>query len=220
MKGKIVSYVESKKFGFIDGEDNQSYFLHISALIEQSQHVNLVVGAKVEFDPVPTPKGLSAKKVTILPTFLKKRLVPFFTTKQTHPKHGVVEKKLFMNTCFHRDINAAKQEFLNLAHETGCNAILEQDIERTTFRHGNYHYTVHACKGYFALVSEDTVCDNKLESELSNTAILNAVSSFKEKFAIVHARESAARANQLKSSNGCLYFFLIGLAMLIFALAR
>lgn len=222
MRGKIVSYVESKKFGFIDGDDNQSYFLHCSALIEQSQHAKLVVGAKVEFDPVPTPKGLAAKKVTILPTFIKKQLVPFFTTRQTHPKHGVVEKKLFMNTCFHKDINAAKQVFLNLAHETGCNAILEQDIERTTFSHGNYQYTVHACKGYFAIVSEESVCDNKLESELSNIAIENAVSSFREKFAIVYARESEARVNQLKSGKGkgCLYLFLIGLVVFIFAITR
>ncbi|WP_051219914.1 cold-shock protein [Rheinheimera baltica] len=220
MKGKVASYVESKKFGFINGEDNQSYFLHSSALIQQFDQEKLVVGAKVDFDPVPTPKGLTAKKVTILPTFSKKQLVPFFTTKQAEPKRGFIEKKLFISTCFYRDINVAKQKFLNLANEAGCNAILEQDIEKTTFQDGNYLYTVHACRGYFSVVTEQAVCDDVLASKIAEFSIENAINTFQEKFAIVHARESAARANQFKESesHGCLFIFLIGFVLFIFFL--
>ncbi|MCE9780949.1 cold shock domain-containing protein, partial [Shewanella algae] len=42
MKGKVVSYVSSKKFGFINGDDGESYFLHVSALVNRSDEVRKV----------------------------------------------------------------------------------------------------------------------------------------------------------------------------------
>ncbi|MDO8253174.1 cold-shock protein [Shewanella algae] len=41
MKGKVVSYVSSKKFGFINGDDGESYFLHVSALVNRSDEAKL-----------------------------------------------------------------------------------------------------------------------------------------------------------------------------------
>ncbi|MBO2592470.1 cold shock domain-containing protein [Shewanella algae] len=42
MKGKVVSYVSSKKFGFINGDDGESYFLHVSAMVNRSDEVRKV----------------------------------------------------------------------------------------------------------------------------------------------------------------------------------
>ncbi|WP_345888544.1 hypothetical protein [Shewanella algae] len=41
MKGKVVSYVSSKKLGFINGDDGESYFLHVSALVNRSDEAKL-----------------------------------------------------------------------------------------------------------------------------------------------------------------------------------
>jgi cold shock CspA family protein len=35
MKGRVASYITNKKYGFITGEDGESYFLHFSNLSDK-----------------------------------------------------------------------------------------------------------------------------------------------------------------------------------------
>ncbi|MCE9784115.1 hypothetical protein LZ637_12000, partial [Shewanella algae] len=39
----------------------------------------------VEFDPTPTPKGLSAKQIRIPEVYIRQRLLNFFTSKGSIP---------------------------------------------------------------------------------------------------------------------------------------
>jgi cold shock CspA family protein len=36
VRGKVVSYISQKKYGFITGEDDESYFLHSSSLLDKA----------------------------------------------------------------------------------------------------------------------------------------------------------------------------------------
>ena len=65
MRGKVVSYISTKKYGFITGDDGESYFLHFSSLLDKANEKKLLKNVVVEFDPTPTPKGMSAKKVHV-----------------------------------------------------------------------------------------------------------------------------------------------------------
>lgn len=224
MKGTVASYVAAKKFGFINGEDNQSYFFHVSALKHKADEERLIVGAHLDFDPTPTPKGLSAKQITVHCTYLKKKLVPFFTTKSELPSAGTVEVKKFIHTPFIKDLNALKKKFKDLAYESGCNAILSCQIEAKTFSQGNYDYTLHACQGYFAIVTEQSVCRTEIESNESNFEIEQVIDNFEDVFVSIYDRENKIREDQLKvkavkaeESLGCLYTIIIGLIIFIFA---
>lgn len=62
--GYIASYLKDKHYGFIKYND-LSVFFHDSD-VDPKCYDNLAHGAVVNFDLVPTPKGYSAKKITIV----------------------------------------------------------------------------------------------------------------------------------------------------------
>ena len=119
MKGRVVSYLANKKYGFINGDDGESYFLHISGLQDITDESKLIKGVVVDFDPTPTAKGLAAKKVKILTVYFKKQMVDFFTSKNHTPKYGTVEKRLSISTRFIRDFNESRDHIEKLAKELG-----------------------------------------------------------------------------------------------------
>ena len=49
-KGVVKEYDPSKGFGFITGDDNEDYFVHVSGLREHLKDRGLRAGQKVSFD--------------------------------------------------------------------------------------------------------------------------------------------------------------------------
>ena len=216
MKGKVVSYISTKKYGFITGDDGESYFLHFSSLLDKANENKLVKGVIVEFDPTPTPKGMSAKKVKVPEVHFKKQLTEFFITKKSQPKYGKIEKSHSLSTRFFKDPNEGREHIKQLAIKSGCNAILNQSFEKDTFSSGNYQYTVHAFKGDFALVAEQSPCENKKIELDSYKEFQDLISKFDEKFKEVKEIEDEARKKQFETSyTGCLIFIGIFLFILI-----
>jgi cold shock CspA family protein len=198
MKGKVVSYVKEKKYGFVNGDDGESYFLHFSNLLDKSDETKLVKGVVLDFDPTPTNRGLAANKVTFPKVYFKKQLVDFFISKSSNPKHGNVEKRHSISTRFIKDPKESQVHIKQLAIESGCNSILNLEFEKDTFSYGNYLYTVHAYKGDFALVSEKIPCNSLAIEKESENELDSKIKQFDNEFRIIYEREIEARANQFK----------------------
>jgi cold shock protein len=62
MRGKVKFFNTQKGFGFINGDDGQDYFLHVSQLSEATIKQN----DTVEFNVAETKKGKQAQKVTLV----------------------------------------------------------------------------------------------------------------------------------------------------------
>lgn len=88
IKGKVVSYLASKKYGFINGEDGESYFFHFSHLSDKSDEEKLIKGVVVEFDPVPSPKGLAAQRISVPEVYFRTTPVDFIMSKHKNPRVG------------------------------------------------------------------------------------------------------------------------------------
>ncbi|MFT6910748.1 MAG: cold shock CspA family protein [Oleiphilaceae bacterium] len=221
VKGIVVAYISSKKYGFINGEDGESYFLHFSNLLDKSSEHKLIKGIVVEFDPIPTPKGLAAKDVCIQETYVLKKMVDFFITKQKIPKSLNVEVSHPISTHFFKDPNEGREYIKQLAIEAECNAILGLEFEKNTFSDGNYKYTVHAFKGHFALVSENVPCSAKrdeLESALELNSLLDR---FNSQFKVIQTREHQLRKKQLETSHtGCIIALVILFIVIMFVLSN
>lgn len=213
MQGKVVSYIKSKKYGFIKGSDGESYFLHFSCLLNSDDEEKLVKGAVVEFDPTPTAKGLAAKKIKVNNVYFKHEPVNFFMSKHHNPKQGHVEKRLPLRTRFFEDPNEGRAHIKKLAIEAGCNAVLNLKYEKETFNSGNYHYSVHAFMGDFALVTQKTLCSNEVDAIEGELKLKVLVEQFDNKFNIVSEQESEQRKAQLEPSpidlSGCIFLFMI-----------
>ena len=63
IKGKVKFFNPNKGYGFILGEDEEDYFVHVSSLPEGID--SLTEGVEVSFDFIKTEKGLQAKNVTL-----------------------------------------------------------------------------------------------------------------------------------------------------------
>ncbi len=62
MKGTVKRFVGYHGYGFIIGEDEKNYFVHVSDI---EDHKELNAGQKVSFEPSENQKGLIAKKVKL-----------------------------------------------------------------------------------------------------------------------------------------------------------
>jgi len=60
MEGKIKFFNEIKGYGFIVGDDDTEYFVHITQVEEDTR---LMTGDSVSFESVNTDKGVQAKDV-------------------------------------------------------------------------------------------------------------------------------------------------------------
>lgn len=221
MKGKVKCYVASKKYGFIDGEDGESYFLHKSDLDDLSAESSLLKNVVVEFDPMPSPKGLIAKKIVIPKVYLKKIEVDFFTSKGAKPKNGIIEREHSIQTRYFRDLNQARSHIEKLAIESKCNAILNLAYEKTTFSSGNYRYNMHAFKGDFALVTENIPCDSQEKVFNSFDDLKYKIQNFDSMFNEINSLEREARQEQLKgpsrsnSTSGFSFFGVVAMWIII-----
>ncbi len=63
MKGKVKYFNSEKRFGFINGDDGNAYFVHLSNIVDQ---VALADNDEVEFEGNEGDRGLVATKVTKL----------------------------------------------------------------------------------------------------------------------------------------------------------
>ena len=65
MKGTVKSFSDIRGYGFITGEDQETYFVHYS-MIEAEGYKSLTAGQEVEFTPVQSSRGLQAFSVSEL----------------------------------------------------------------------------------------------------------------------------------------------------------
>ena len=65
IKGTVKEYDNAKGFGFIIGEDDRDYFVHVSGLRHQLQQHGLLEGQQVLFDTEYSIKGDKAVNVKV-----------------------------------------------------------------------------------------------------------------------------------------------------------
>jgi len=63
--GNVIWYNDLKKYGFILGDDDRQYFVHITELDSSCGFTRFHDGDAVTFAPVETEKGLKATDIYI-----------------------------------------------------------------------------------------------------------------------------------------------------------
>ena len=66
MLGVVRWFSSEKGYGFIDGHDNQQYFIHYKEISSPTSPRNLFDGQKVDFQPGKSEKGLIAQRVAAI----------------------------------------------------------------------------------------------------------------------------------------------------------
>lgn len=162
MQGHIKSYLDSKKYGFIKGDDNKDYFFHISDISFNSGEVK--EGLFVSFDENLTKKGLRANRIEILDdkeifgdNGVLYRTPSFVTSKNDKLKDwSIIQKSNWIvKGSSPGNPNDAKRFLEENAREIGANGVINVTYHKTTGSkrsnrgkgHGTYHYTIHNFSG-------------------------------------------------------------------------
>jgi cold shock CspA family protein len=159
--GTIRSFVAAKRFGFINGDDGQTYFFHMNGMSAPVAADHVAVGALVAFEPHPGPKGMEARRVTIdqakgeLWTLPKKVTV----TRDDRPRRGEIFAIAGPFTCSSSDApDTARHLLIRMAESLGANAILGLRYTKGTGSSGNYRFTIHMYSGSAAVIAESQPC--------------------------------------------------------------
>jgi len=178
MLGVIRSYSAEKGFGFVDGKDGVSYFMHKNQLADKSQAPQLKIGINIEFDPTPTPKGMQANKVRLIKTFIGKQILGFEFSRKGEPRGTEIawEFPIVWPMTF-TDFNKAEQAITAFAKEVGVNAVLNFKIEKETHSSGNYYFTVGRPKFTLAILTKNVQVTNQGAVETLDKILSVAVAS-------------------------------------------
>lgn len=129
--GVVRSFVEVKAFGFIEGEDGKSYFVHRN---DVRGSVALAAGQRVTFVPTPSRKGSKAVRVIPgqAPTAIYVEPKSFVVTNADRPVDEDVVLLLRRGWAESHDINDARQVLIEMAMNFGANAIINAYMDRFT----------------------------------------------------------------------------------------
>lgn len=154
MRGRVRAFVPEKGYGFIDGEDGQSYFVHRD---DVDGRAPLLLGQEVVFDPRATPKGLRARQVAPGPAPQPILVDPgqfIMTRSPTVP--GCVIVRVVAENCWgeSNDPNEAREVLKGVALRAGANAVVGLTLDKYTEQRScsNYRFTMHRFYGHAVIV--------------------------------------------------------------------
>ncbi|MEX0290531.1 MAG: cold-shock protein, partial [Flavobacteriaceae bacterium] len=143
ISGTVKSFVQQKKFGFINGEDQKSYFFHASSLVERDKgrvH-EIKAGSLLRFEPTPSRRGLRASKTEIVQTYTEKRAIPFSNCRDRKPKKDVVIASSHRAyTRFSKCPHEARRRIETLAKLSGGNVVYDLKMNKSTGSNGNHKF--------------------------------------------------------------------------------
>jgi len=167
MNGYIKSFVESKSYGFIKGEDNKDYFFHISNINSKSK-TRIKDNRKVTFESIATKKGYAAININIHESKISDNYKYIVPNEVYFSKDAKVKGWETVETCNYMLIGTsanspddAKRDIIDSANTIGANALQNFEYFKTTGSKpgtgsGTYYFTVHNFRGYPINIAKKT----------------------------------------------------------------
>lgn len=183
MKGVIIAYSAQKKYGFITGEDGDSYFFHRNHLTQPSTSPQK--GLPVSFDPVPTPKGMAARQVEIndkAPSYWVYHTPEEFITSNSAQcgRHNEVIAQGRRISYAAKSPVEVREGLATKAKIAGFNGLLQTKMERKTGwskLNPNHRYTYHIFSGVPAIIRRKEAVAEKAMADASKITLDAAVKS-------------------------------------------
>lgn len=167
MEGRIKTFLPSKGYGYIQGNDSKSYLFYMNDMIQRGTAVE--DGQFVAFEESATSEGYLATNVKILngQTYYLQPAEHFFEGKKGAPKGMEVVYSEIIHTC-DKDLDIAKIELRETAKRYGFNGIIGITYSRNTESSGNYQYSVHHFMGECVLLCRKTFTQDRTLAEHKN----------------------------------------------------
>ena len=155
--GVVRSFMPEKGFGFIQGDDQRDYFVHVSSV----EGGMLIDGQAVEFEGQPSPKGYRAMKVVPgelppPPGYAYESPNRLIWTQDSEARG--FETIFVLGTAWaeSNNPNEAREMLKKRCLDYGGNAVLNVHLHKYSRNEGcsNYYFTVHRYSGTIASVQK------------------------------------------------------------------
>jgi len=158
MQGTIKSYLPSKHYGFIKGDDGRDYFFHVQDLLNSRDVVKLCEAVRIQFAAVTTEKGDRAKALVLenasVPVDTYVPPEEFLTSSATQIGGWTVleHSDWLVHGTSRGDPANARREAISHAQAIGANGLLDLEYFTTTGSEqgtgsGIHHFTIHHYRG-------------------------------------------------------------------------
>ena len=149
MRGVIANFLQSKGYGFIDGEDRNSYFFHIKEI--RNLNETLTPGLPVEFEESLTSKGFKARNIKLSSHDLKYEIPDSVLTSKGSEIKGwqIIERGSQTINISGDSPDEARQGVIETAQSRQATGVVNLEYYKTTGGSifSNYRYTVHNFRG-------------------------------------------------------------------------
>lgn len=181
MEGNIKSFLETKGYGFIKGNDDKSYFFHISDVLSSEQ--KLEEGSFVDFDETATPKGYKALKVRVLSTsnYYEQPIDKFYWSRKPAPSKYTILHSGQLEFA-DENLDTAREELKETALNLGFNAVVNVKYHKATGCSGNYRYSIHHFRGDCCLLANKIACSNTNQIIEQEKTTLATIIKIKNRF--------------------------------------
>lgn len=164
MEGTISTFLPSKGYGFLRGDDGRDYFVHCNDITE-SQAV--VEGQRVAFEEAATPKGYRARRVrpVALAGAVRYVLPDEVLTSRSATVKGwevLVRSHWIVGGSSRDSPDAAMRVLQEHARRIGATAVLEVEYSKTRGAEqgtgsGTHYFTIHNFDGRPVVVGKPSV---------------------------------------------------------------
>jgi cold shock CspA family protein/uncharacterized protein YbjQ (UPF0145 family) len=200
MNGKIKTYLPSKKYGFIKGDDEKDYYFRAVEFADKNQLNMICEDAFVAFEERATPKGYRAVKCSLInPSDILTYTVPdSVIISRSNIVNGwdIME---YGNWIVHggseNSLQEAKNDAIEGAVAIGANALIDFDYYKTTGSSGNYKFTIHNFRGRAVTIAKrkangqykaDVLSGLNQRAELRKESFVRKTNSNRKKRYIIH----------------------------------
>lgn len=220
MEGTVRSFLANKGYGFADGDDGNSYFLHSSDLCEAC---DLAPGVRIAFEETAAPKGYRARRIRTLAKGQPERYeTPSSIAWTSHSEFRdwqVIESVPWVIVGSSKDsMEKARIDLERRAAQLGANAVMLVKYRRETgqeasgaagrYGSGIHHFSVHHYRGVPAVVGRAVEVGGTPREEL--LGLPRRIDELASRF---------AKKNQVRRRLG-LAGMVLGLAFLAWAAVR
>jgi lipopolysaccharide biosynthesis glycosyltransferase len=220
MEGKITSFDEKTKTGYILGDDKSKYSFKKSDIGDVKRKIN--AGNFVTFERKVTPVSKSAINIKMHKTFTGKKISEHFHMRNTKPT-GRIERYFKITTAQYPTKKEVKKALIEIANKLNCNAIYDMELKSAKVLNEGKEIVAYQLLAKVAIVTTEKPCFTAKEEDQLNVILQDTILEAEKVYDQMLGKGNSSNTNisQKKDKTmilaiGLSLFLLVGIGVLAY----
>tara|TARA_Y100001960_G_scaffold270875_1_gene297287 strand:- start:49866 stop:50543 length:678 start_codon:yes stop_codon:yes gene_type:complete len=219
MEGKIISYSEKNKSGYVYGEDKIRYSFKKENIYNLGKR-KVKIGNFVFFERKVTAVKKAAINIKMHKTFTAKKISENFHMRNSRPT-GKIERWFRVNTAHYVSKKEALKALVGIAKELSCNALYEMQLKNKVILLNGVDTKVYKISAKAAIVTSEKACLTEKEESYLDSILNRTISNAEKTYEVLQGKEKQKDKNVVEKKDhtnkiiiGLVSLLLIGSGLL------